>query len=65
MDTKLTGSTRVGEIVVRFPQTRTLLEGLGIDYCCGGKIALNEAAEQVGLSTDKVLAELVLAIEYY
>ena len=63
METKLTGGTPVADIVVRFPQTRTLLEGLGIDYCCGGKIPLNEAAEHAGLSADKVLEKLALAIE--
>jgi regulator of cell morphogenesis and NO signaling len=63
MNTKLTQNMTVGDIVVEFPQIRTVLETLGIDYCCGGKIPLNKAAEQAGLSADKVLADLTQALE--
>lgn len=63
MDTKLIENMPVRDIVVQYPQTRPLLETLGIDYCCGGKVPLNEAAEQAGLATDKVLADLAQALE--
>lgn len=63
MDAKLNKNMAVGDIVVKFPQTRTLLERLGIDYCCGGKVPLNQAADQAGVSADKVLADLTEAVE--
>lgn len=63
MNTKLTENMAVKDIVVQFPQTRSLLETLGIDYCCGGKAPLNTAAEQAGLSPDKVLADLAHVLE--
>ena len=63
MNAELNVNMAVGDIVVKFPQTRTLLESLGIDYCCGGKVPLNQAAEQAGLATDKVLADLTEAVE--
>ena len=63
MNTRFTEDMAVKDIVVQFPQTRTMLETLGIDYCCGGKMALGKAAEQAGLSTDKVLADLTQALE--
>jgi regulator of cell morphogenesis and NO signaling len=63
MNTKITKNMMVKDIVVQFPQTLTVLETLGIDYCCGGKIPLNMAAEKAGLSMDKVLADLVQSLE--
>lgn len=58
MRSNLTGNTAVKDIVVQYPQLRLVLERLGIDYCCGGKIPLAQATAQAGLSTDQVLADL-------
>lgn len=58
-----TGNTAVKDIVVTHPETRVVLERLGIDYCCGGKMPLTQAAQQAGLSSDQVLAELDRALE--
>lgn len=63
MNTKPNKNTPVRDIVVQYPQTRTLLKTLGIDYCCGGKVPLNEAAERAGRSADEVLADLAQALE--
>ena len=63
MNMQLTDNITVKEIVVNFPQTRAMLETLGIDYCCGGKIPLAQAAENVGLSTDQVLSNLHQVLE--
>ncbi len=63
MNAELNENMPVGDVVVKFPQTRELLETLGIDYCCGGKVPLNQAAEQAGLAIDKVLADLTEAVE--
>jgi len=62
MSTDITSKTAVKDIVVRYPQTRTTLEALGIDYCCGGKATLGQAAEQAGLSADRVLTDLEQAL---
>lgn len=63
MSTYLTADTAVKDIVVEHPQTLRILERLGIDYCCGGKTPLAQAAQQAGLSSDQVLAELDRALE--
>jgi len=63
MSIELNENMPVGDIVVKFPQTRMLLEELGIDYCCGGKVSLSQAAEQAGLAADEVLADLTGAVE--
>jgi regulator of cell morphogenesis and NO signaling len=63
MNAELNENMAVGDIVVKFPQTRTLLERLGIDYCCGGKVLLTQATEQAGVPVDKVLADLAEAVE--
>jgi len=62
MDAELNRNMPVGDIVVKFPQTRVLLEALGIDYCCGGKVPLSQAAEQAGVPADKVLTEIAEAV---
>ncbi len=62
MNTDITSKTAVKDIVVRYPQTRAVLEMLGIDYCCGGKATLARAAEQAGVSTDQALADLKQAL---
>jgi len=62
MNTDITLKTAVKDIVVRYPQTRTVLETLGIDYCCGGQNTLALAAEQAGVPTDRVLADLEQAL---
>lgn len=52
----------VGDLVVQFPQLRQTLEKLGIDYCCGGKKPLAEAAEGAGLQWEVVEATLTEAL---
>lgn len=58
MSTNIAGRTTVKDIVVQHPETRVVLEELGIDYCCGGKASLAQAAQQAGVSVDRVLANL-------
>lgn len=55
---KLTTNTAVKDIVVRYPQTRPVLERLGIDYCCGGNVPLAQAAQLAGIGADQALADL-------
>ncbi|MGG0668868.1 iron-sulfur cluster repair di-iron protein [Sporosarcina koreensis] len=51
----LTINTRVSDIVTALPQSADLFRSLRIDYCCGGKIPLKEAAEQRNLNPSEVL----------
>jgi regulator of cell morphogenesis and NO signaling len=48
----------VRAIVVHHPQTRSVLEKLGIDYCCGGDRSLHDAAAAAGVSADEALATI-------
>jgi regulator of cell morphogenesis and NO signaling len=53
----------VGELVAQYPQTRKVLEKLGIDYCCGGKHDIRTAAAEKSVNLDTVLAALNEAIQ--
>jgi regulator of cell morphogenesis and NO signaling len=55
--------TTVGDLVVRHPLLRPYLEQLGLDYCCGGKKSLLEAAHQAGQNWPTVMAVLQRALE--
>jgi len=63
MNTKITEDMAVKDIVVQFPRTRIVLETLGIDYCCGGKIPLGQATEKAGRPINQVLADLKHSLE--
>lgn len=59
-----THHTLVADIVTAIPQTADLFRKLRIDYCCGGKINLEDAAKALNLDPKQVLAE-VLQIEQH
>lgn len=44
----------VGELVAERPARSRVFEGLGIDYCCGGKLSLTEACARKGLDPAEV-----------
>jgi len=54
VDEKMT----VREMVRRFPQVRQALEEMGIDYCCGGDVSLQEAAASQGVAVDALVQAL-------
>jgi len=58
MKPSISEDTRVAEIVTHYPQTRRLLEEVGIDYCCGGRQPLRDACRKAGLSQGDVVARL-------
>jgi regulator of cell morphogenesis and NO signaling len=58
MKTLVDEKTTVREMVRRFPQVRQSLEEMGIDYCCGGDVSLQEAAASQGVSLDALLQAL-------
>jgi hypothetical protein len=47
MSAKLTIDNVVGDVAAAYPQTRSVFEKFGIDYCCGGRIDLAAAAASV------------------
>lgn len=55
--------TPVGDLVAQAPQLAPLLEAVGIDYCCGGKLSLQKAAEQANLHALTLLATLKAALQ--
>jgi len=63
MDWEISENTSVAEVVTKHPQTRRLLEKMGIDYCCGGKHSLKDACNKSGLSWQDVISKLKKTIE--
>ncbi len=51
----------VGQIAAETPAAIPILEGLGIDYCCGGDQPLDRACAARGLAVEEVVARLEAA----
>ncbi len=48
----------VGRIALSLPGATRVFHAYNIDFCCGGRISLREAAERAGLLPDKLVTEL-------
>lgn len=59
----ITLNTTVNEILRRFPKAVELLNGLGLDTCCGGAEPLGEAAKAAGREPEAVLRALEAFLE--
>ncbi|KJD43697.1 iron-sulfur cluster repair di-iron protein [Paenibacillus terrae] len=55
---QLTEETWVADIVKEVPKTGDLFRKLRIDFCCGGKISLREAAANRGLHAGELLTQI-------
>ncbi|MDR0267408.1 iron-sulfur cluster repair di-iron protein [Paenibacillus sp.] len=55
---QFTLQTQVSDIVTAIPQTADLFRTLRIDYCCGGKVPLEEATLKRNLDPETVLKQL-------
>lgn len=53
-----TGSSSVGDVVSQQPESVRIFELLEIDYCCGGKQTLAEAAKGRGVDPDLLIRAL-------
>ena len=53
--------TKVGDIVLTWPQALRYLENQGVDYCCGGHRTLREACEVAGRDPLQMLEGLKAA----
>lgn len=54
----MNGQTRVGEVVAQDIGAVAVFQRLGIDFCCGGKRTLADAAEEVGVELGELLDAL-------
>ena len=54
----VTSEIGVGDLAAEHPLATRVFERYGIDYCCGGGTALQQACEQRGLDTQAVLEEI-------
>ena len=50
--------TKVGDLVLVWPQAMRYLESQGVDYCCGGHRTLREACQVAGCAPQEILAGL-------
>ncbi|MCF8366087.1 MAG: iron-sulfur cluster repair di-iron protein [Bacteroidales bacterium] len=60
---EINASTIVGEIVRSNFKTAQLFEKKGIDFCCGGNIALSEACKKSNLEIDDFIPEIEAILE--
>jgi len=51
-------TTTIGELVAEDYRTARVFEKHGIDFCCGGKVALSEACRQKGIDPAAIANEL-------
>lgn len=56
-------TSSVGVLAAEHPRLRTVLEELGIDYCCSGNRNLADAAAAEGLPIQRVMEEIARAPE--
>lgn len=54
----LTTAKTVRELALAFPNATRVFEKLGIDYCCGGNLSLEEACAVTNFSADEILDTL-------
>ncbi|MDA1193900.1 MAG: iron-sulfur cluster repair di-iron protein [Planctomycetota bacterium] len=59
----ITRSTPVGHVATAAPLATRVFARHGIDYCCGGGIALEVACARQGIEVDAVLAEIEAELE--
>ena len=58
-----TSENTVGEIAAGLPLSVRVFERLGIDFCCGGKVALRDACTGKGLDAASVIAQIQQATQ--
>jgi regulator of cell morphogenesis and NO signaling len=63
MNTTITPELTVGEIAAAYPLSARVFEQLGIDFCCGGKLALAEACTRKSLDLTAVIDRIQAGVE--
>ncbi len=51
-------TTPVGDIAAKMPSSTRIFQKFKIDYCCGGKMPLEDACSRAGVGIDVLLGEL-------
>jgi len=59
---KLNQQDTVGDLIAQHPDWAKSFEGLGIDYCCGGKKTIGQACAELGLPLNAVTDVLETAV---
>jgi len=59
MEQSTLGTTTIGEIVAADFRTAKVFESHGIDFCCGGKVALATICSEKGFDLATIIRELV------
>ena len=59
----VTAAKTVREVAVENPAATRIFERFGIDYCCGGNQALDQACQKAGVSLDEVVDSLEMEEE--
>jgi len=54
----MTSMQTLGELATRYPGAAKVFYNHGLDYCCGGKLTLDEACREKNLDPGTVLAEI-------
>ncbi|MEX0774561.1 MAG: iron-sulfur cluster repair di-iron protein [Phycisphaeraceae bacterium] len=54
----ITTESQVGQLVAERPSRSRVFQGLGIDFCCGGKLSLAAACQKKGLDAQTVVRML-------
>jgi iron-sulfur cluster repair protein YtfE (RIC family) len=54
----ISGDLTVNEVIRLYPATAATFAAFGIDSCCGGGLAVSEAARRHQIETDTLLAAL-------
>lgn len=62
-ENKFTPESTVGDIVAAHPLLARVFEGVGIDYCCGGKQTLQQACARRGLDAPTLALTLAATAE--
>jgi regulator of cell morphogenesis and NO signaling len=60
---KLNINESLGTLLTQYPVLRGIFEKYRLDYCCGGKQRLKDAAESAGLDLDTLVNELVEVLD--
>ncbi|MDD2899461.1 MAG: iron-sulfur cluster repair di-iron protein [Desulfuromonadaceae bacterium] len=58
LQTNYTLNTTIGEIVAADYRTAKVFESHGIDFCCGGKVALSSICQEKAIDPDTLLREI-------
>jgi regulator of cell morphogenesis and NO signaling len=54
----------VGDLVAQDYRAAAVFEKHGIDFCCGGQVALSEACREKGIDQARVLLELAQSVDH-